>query len=163
MSPYFIQSGQKSKCLHFLKLALVSHSQEHCWIQQKCLHWLSKFLSLWWSYCHWIFFIFPKKLYYINWCPPTPIPLKAWKTTGQNLKIEIDSWSLNINRYIKSLNLHLMISYITKCSVLSMKQRFFHEMRCFSNFGFSFYECWFLIFTYQFEIGKKNDISLDMA
>lgn len=23
--------------------------------------------------------------------PPTPIPLKAWKTTGQNLKIEIDS------------------------------------------------------------------------
>lgn len=112
MSPYFIQSGQKSKCLHFLKLAVVSHSQERCWIQQKCLHWLSKFLSLWWSYCHWIFFIFPKKLYYLNWCPPTPIPLKAWKTTGQNLKIEIDSWSLNINRYIKSLNLHLMISYI---------------------------------------------------
>lgn len=114
MSPYFIQSGQKSKCLHFLKLALVSHSQEHCWIQQKCLHWLSKFFVVVMKLLPLnFFFIFPKKLYYLNWCPPTPIPLKAWKTTGQNLKIEIDSWSLNINRYIKSLNLHLMISYIS--------------------------------------------------
>lgn len=108
MSPYFIQSGQKSKCLHFLKLALVSHSQERCWIQQKCLHWLSKFFVVVMKFCHWIFLICTKNCILT---PSTPHPFK--KNPHQNLKIEIDSWSLNINRYIKSLNLHLMISYIS--------------------------------------------------
>lgn len=112
MSPYFIQSGQKSKCLHFLKLAFVSNSQEHCWIQQKCLHWLSKLFVVVMKLLPLIFLICTKNCI-LTPSTPTPLNKMSKKNPHQNLKIEIDSWSLNINRYIKSLNLHLMISYIS--------------------------------------------------
>lgn len=112
MSPYFIQSGQKSKCLHFLKLAFVSNSQERCWIQQKCLHWLSKLFVVVMKLLPLNFFNLHLKLH-LNPFHPPPLKKKCQKNPHQNLKIEIDSWSLNINRYIKSLNLHLMISYIS--------------------------------------------------